>query len=240
MNVDRTFVIGDIHGCADEIEVLISALRPSERDRLYFLGDYIDRGPASRAVVECLLELSDGPSQCVFLRGNHEDMFIDFIGRRGGHFGDAYLDNGGASTLRSYGLVPRQSADLHAELPRKHLEFFDKLEMTADLGRSLCVHAGLRPTVPLDRQSAEDMLWIRNDFYGGPHPFGKIILYGHTPRRAVEIAMPHRIGLDTGLVYGGSLSCLELESALLWQVQRHSKQVTTQSIREQLAGLPLT
>lgn len=236
---NRTFVIGDIHGCADEVDCLLRALQPGAGDTLCFLGDYIDRGPASRQVVDRLLELRDGPARCVFLRGNHEDMLIDFLGLEGGHYGESFLENGGAPTLRSYGLAPRRSKDLVAELPPGHLRFFTELEFTAELGNTLCVHAGLRPGFPLARQQPEDMCWIREDFFGHPHDFGKLVLYGHTPRRQVEIAPPYRIGLDTGLVYGGSLSCLHLEQAELWQVVRHATEAMVEPIAYSLQGYAL-
>lgn len=93
---NRTFVIGDIHGCADELDVLLRALQVEAGDAVCFLGDYIDRGPASRAVLDLLIDLSAGPSHCTFLKGNHEDMFLDFVGIEGGRFGNVYLENGGA------------------------------------------------------------------------------------------------------------------------------------------------
>lgn len=235
----RTFVIGDIHGCAAELDRLLKSLRPSAGDVLCFLGDYIDRGPASRQVIDLLLELRGGPAGCIFLRGNHEDMLLDFVGLPGGRFGDMYLENGGASTLRSYGLAPRRGADLIEALPAEHVAFLEALQLTVNVGNTICVHAGLRPSVPLERQAVEDLLWIREDFFGAPHSFGKIVLYGHTPRRAVEIVPPYRIGLDTGLVYGGTLSCLHLEEAVLWQVSRHSLQVSREAIGKRLAGAAL-
>ncbi len=229
----RIFAVGDIHGCPDELEALVAALDLATSDTICFLGDYVDRGPASREVVDFLIELAEGEAHCVFLRGNHEDMLLDFIGRDGNH-GASYLENGGASTMRSYGLAPRRAPNLDEILPSEHLAFFEALEVTHDFGHALCVHAGLRPAVALDRQRAEDMMWIREDFFGVPHSFGKVVLYGHTPRREVEIAPPYRIGLDTGLVYGGALSCLELEAKVLWQVKRHSTEVTAESVADKV------
>lgn len=235
----RTFAIGDIHGCADELDTLLTAIAPQAGDVLCFLGDYVDRGPASRHVIDLLLQVRQGPADCIFLRGNHEDMLIDFLGMDGGRFGDMYLENGGAPTLRSYGLAPRRSPDLIASMPPRHVEFIASLTFVAEVGNVLCVHAGLRPSLALDRQRPEDLLWIREEFYGQPHRFGRIVIYGHTPRRVVEIAPPYRIGLDTGLVYGGSLSCLHLEDAEVWQVARHARQVTRESIAERLGGIAL-
>src|ERR1043166_9018992 len=102
MTPARTFVIGDIHGCVDELNWLLDALSPTEADAIVFLGDYIDRGPASKAVIDRLLRLRrEGPG-CVFLKGNHEDMFLAFLGLQG-HYGEAFLLNGGETTLQSYG-----------------------------------------------------------------------------------------------------------------------------------------
>ncbi len=238
MTDGRIFVVGDIHGCPDELEALVAALQLAAGDTICFLGDYVDRGPASRQVLDLLIELRAGKADCVFLRGNHEDMMLDFIGRNG-RFGDVYLDNGGATTLRSYGLAPRRHDDLDSILPPDHVAFLESLELTRSFRKSLCVHAGLRPSISLGRQRDEDLMWIREDFFEHPHSFGKMILYGHTPRREVEIAPPYRIGLDTGLVYGGSLSCLELGARALWQVRRHSSEVETHSIANQLADVRL-
>jgi serine/threonine protein phosphatase 1 len=238
MSDGRIFAIGDIHGCPDELSALLGAVGPAAGDTLCFLGDYVDRGPASREVVDLLIDLAAGPAHCVFLRGNHEDMLLDFIGRSG-RFGDAFLDNGGATTLRSYGLPPRRDPDLDRMLPDDHLAFFESLQLRWDAGRCLCVHAGVRPTLPLDQQREEDLLWIREDFFGRPHSFGKVVLYGHTPRRSVEIAPPYRIGLDTGLVYGGCLSCLDLGDRVLWQVARHSRAVESRSLAVELGDLRL-
>src|SRR5579862_9488446 len=103
MGAARTFVIGDIHGCVDEVNCLLDALAPTADDTVVCLGDYIDRGPASKGVIDRLIRLRREGPRCVFLKGNHEDMFLGFLGE-GGAFGEAFLANGGAHTLRSYGL----------------------------------------------------------------------------------------------------------------------------------------
>jgi len=238
MTAGRIFVIGDIHGCADELDTLLRALDAGAGDTLCFLGDYVDRGPDSRGVLDRLLELEKGPARCIFLKGNHEDMFLDFLGR-GGHYGSSFIENGGAVTLRSYGLAPCRRDDLHELLPADHLHFLDRLQVQHDFGSSLCVHAGVRPTAPLARQTAEDLLWIREDFFLAPHAFAKTVLYGHTPRKSIEWALPYRIGLDTGLVYGGCLSCLELRSASLYRVVRRTKNVATTELRKELGAFRL-
>jgi len=182
-----------------------------------------------------LIELDAGPARCVFLKGNHEDMFLDFLGLPG-HHGAAFLANGGAVTLRSYGIAPRPSADLRRQLPPAHMQFFERLGVSEKLGRSICVHAGLRPGVPLDEQKTQDVFWIREEFFASDHDFGATVIYGHTPRRAIDWAPPLRIGLDTGLVYGGCLSCLELRSATLHQIARRSTDVEQIELAGQLGG----
>ncbi len=234
----RTFVVGDIHGCPDELQSLVAALELGAGDTVCFLGDYVDRGPGSSEVIDFLIDLNRRAAKCIFLRGNHEDMMLAFLGRDG-HYGEAYLGNGGAATLRSYGLAPQPALDLDSKLPAEHVAFLDALELTFDVGECLCVHAGVRPELPLDRQQEEDLMWIREEFFNAPHSFGKVVIYGHTPRREVEIALPYRIGLDTGLVYGGTLSCLELEARKLWSIQRHSEEVEVRSIADQLGDTRL-
>ena len=124
----RAYIVGDIHGCVQELEVLVAGLPLQTDDRLVFLGDYIDRGPGSREVVDLLLRLrAEQTCQLTFLKGNHEDMFLDYLGKNG-HFGEGFLDNGGHMTLRSYripyGVSGREAAE---SLPPEHLQFFQEL-----------------------------------------------------------------------------------------------------------------
>ena len=218
----RVFVVGDIHGCVRELDTLLASLSLERGDVVCFLGDYVDRGPDSRAVIDLLIECAGGPAQCLFLCGNHEAMFLDFIGC-GGLYGESFLENGGGTTLRCYSLIGVAPAERAQRLPPTHLKFLQELRPYVDFGRAFCVHAGIRPGIPADRQSLEDLVWIREDFYEcGDHGLDRIVIYGHTPRHSVELAPPYRIGLDTGLVYGGDLTCLELRSAVVYQVARHS------------------
>lgn len=222
--MERVFVIGDIHGCLDELNALLDAIEPRAGDTVCFLGDYVDRGPSPRGVIDRLLRLEkEGPS-CVFLRGNHEDMFLAYLGLPG-HYGDSFVDNGGMPTLVDYGVpnVPRYEAV--RRIPAEHLDFLQRLALYHSTGGVVCVHAGLNPARPLDDQPIEDLLWIREGFTNRPHPFGVTVLYGHTPYREVLVDLPYKIGLDTGVVYGNWLSCLELGEGRLVQVERDSRQV---------------
>src|SRR5215467_1778012 len=123
----RLFAIGDIHGCARELEVLLAGLPLARGDTVVFVGDYIDRGPDSRAVLDQVLEMRARPDvMTICLKGNHEDMCLDYLGR-GGHWGDAWSMNGGGATLRSYGIDPRLAgAEAAAHLPREHVTFLDE------------------------------------------------------------------------------------------------------------------
>lgn len=230
MNAPRTFVVGDIHGCVDEADRLLDALAPSSSDTLVFLGDYIDRGPASKAVIDRLLRLRHEGPHCVFLKGNHEDMFLAFLGHSG-LYGDAFLFNGGEATLRSYGLAMRTGQTSAHLLPPDHVEFLLSLEMHYQHGQFFCVHAGLNPRRPLQDQEVEDMLWIRNEFISNPHPFPFTVLFGHTPQREVVLDLPYKVGLDTGLVYWNQLSCLELHEERLYQIRRGERNVRSRSLR---------
>ncbi len=230
MKGPRTCVIGDIHGCADEVDRLLDALAPTAADTLIFLGDYIDRGPSPKAVIDRLLRLRREGPRCVFLKGNHEDMFLAFLGL-GGHYGEAFLFNGGEATLRSYGLEGKSAAAVAAALPADHLDFLLSLRMRFQYGSFLCVHAGLAPTRSIEEQREEDMLWIRDEFILNPHSFPFTVLYGHTPRREVSVELPHKIGLDTGLVYWNKLSCLELDGKQLIQIRRGESRVSVSSLR---------
>jgi len=234
MNAPRTFVIGDIHGCADEVDRLLETLAPSSTDTLVFLGDYIDRGPASKAVIDRLLQLRREGPRCIFLKGNHEDMFLAFLGRSG-LYGDAFLFNGGEATLRSYGLASRVGQVTAELLPADHLEFLLSLDMHYQHGQFFCVHAGLAPTRPLQEQEVEDMLWIRNEFISSPHAFPFTVIFGHTPQREVLLDLPYKIGLDTGLVYWNQLSCLELHDQRLYQIHRGERNVRSRSLRAHFA-----
>jgi len=230
MNQARTFVIGDIHGCAEEVDCLLDTVAPGSGDTVVFLGDYVDRGPASKDVINRLIRLRREGPHCVFLKGNHEDMFLAFLGKRG-HYGDAFLYNGGEATLRSYGLESRIGAAVVERLPLDHLEFLLSLQMSWCREDLFCVHAGISPLRPLNEQEAEEMLWIRDEFISSPHEFPFTVLFGHTPHREVLLDLPYKIGMDTGLVYWNKLSCLEWNCKDLFQIRRGERTVRTSSLR---------
>ncbi|HEY8515769.1 MAG TPA: metallophosphoesterase family protein [Candidatus Binatia bacterium] len=234
----RLLCVGDVHGCAPELERLITDVDPGPDDQLVFLGDYVDRGPASRDTVELLLELRERLPATVLLRGNHEEMFLDFLGL-GGANKEAFFWNGGAQTLASYGLAglarePAAEAAL-AKVPASHLELFASLELRWQADGFAFVHAGVRPGVPLEQQRREDLLWIREEFLLHDHGLEDTVVFGHTPCRDVWFGRGRKIGLDTGCVYGGKLSCLDLTQGILHQVARGARAATRRSVASELA-----
>lgn len=223
------YAVGDIHGERELLEELLALLPLQEGDRLVFVGDYVDRGPDSRGVVDVLIELSSR-FPCVFLIGNHESMFLDFLGwRRPEYFaGDAFLANGGARTLASYGYFDCEDPDpLSFRLPPAHEDFFRNLKLHHQEGDYLFVHAGIGRQLhgetdvafALKQLRYEDLLWDRS-IIDLPHALGVTIVYGHTPNIDFRVRWnpPFSIGIDTGAVYGGRLTAIRLPDETLFQV----------------------
>jgi serine/threonine protein phosphatase 1 len=213
--MSRTFAIGDIHGCADRLEALIARLEiDAQQDRLIFIGDYIDRGPDSKGVIDRILGLKETIGNVICLLGNHEQMFINYYLHDRDR--ELFLGNGGFSTLASYGFQ-RSGRDRPFRMPEPHLRFYQSLLPFYEAADHIFVHAGLRPGVPLPEQDLDDLLWSRFEFIRSPCNFGKRVVFGHTPF-SVPLVEPNKIGIDTGAVYGGSLTCLELPGMIFHQV----------------------
>jgi serine/threonine protein phosphatase 1 len=235
--VVRTYVIGDIHGCPEELTRLVDKLPLNPADRLVFLGDYVDRGPDSNGVISYLIELQRTCSaELIFLKGNHEDMFLSYMGFPG-KYGDMFLYNGGGATLISYGAGPNNqgSADILLVIPPAHIKFLKDLQPYYIVDRFLCVHAGINPRKSFEMQEEEEMLWIRDEFILNPHDLPYTVVFGHTPQEQVLFHLPYKVGLDTGLVYGNRLSCLELAERTLFQIGRGQKEVVRRSVRDRWA-----
>jgi serine/threonine protein phosphatase 1 len=219
----RIYAIGDIHGRLDLLDELLArissdiALRPTARPLYVFLGDYIDRGSASRETIDRLIEHGK-THESVFLKGNHELIAIKCLSDRG--LFDQWLRLGGLETLVSYGVPAetlangKQIAELqsafHGALPQAHFRFFRDLKNSFECGDFFFAHAGVKPNVELSRQKENDLLWIRGEFLTSKDDFGKIVVHGHTPAREIEVG-PNRINIDTGAFATGRLSCLVLE-----------------------------
>ena len=236
--VGRLLAVGDVHGCVDELSTMLDAIAPASEDTIVFLGDYVDRGPSPRDVIDRLIALRDsGACRTVFLRGNHEDMFLAFLGE-GGHHGEAFLFNGGRTTLASYGLAPYlRGEEARTKLPQAHLDFVRGLGLHHLADPFLFVHAGVSPLRALEDQREEDLLWIREEFIRNRHRLRQTVVFGHTPQREVLWHLPFKIGLDTACVYGNKLSCLDFTSGTLLQVERASRHVTRQDVAADITRL---
>lgn len=220
----RIYAVGDIHGCAREFDSLMALILEDAKDwsgkrELIFLGDYIDRGPDSRGVIERLLAPPKGFS-VTHLRGNHDQALLDFL-EEPAFFG-TWRDFGARETLMSYGVTPPRFDDpnafgetrdrLQLAIPRTHLEFLASLPLFAKSGGYYFVHAGVRAGVALDRQTPEDLMWIRDEFLLSDDDFGMVVVHGHTPTRE-PVLRANRIGIDTGAYATGKLTAAVLEGS---------------------------
>ena len=205
MEEERIFVIGDIHGCLELLKRLMDKIQwQPDKDRLIFLGDYIDRGADPKGVVDFILDLSKNTKKIECLMGNHEASLLDFID---GKNREIFFLNGGLHTLESYSI--NESKTGNTLIPIDHMEFYRSLNLFIELDDYYVVHAGFRPGVKVQEQDFKDMIWIREPFLSSEYDFGKRIIFGHTPFNK-SLIMENKIGLDTGAVYGNRLTCLEL------------------------------
>ena len=220
------YAVGDIHGRLDLLEAMLGRIEADAQSSghakhrtLVFLGDYVDRGPDSRGVVETLIGGLPQGFEAHFLKGNHEAILLNFLDDAWTL--DNWLVNGGDATMRSYGVDTDRLARLGAPaelwrqalqevLPESHLEFYRSLKLSVAFGDYLFVHAGVKPGVPLAAQSEADLIWIRGPFLNHTDPFGKIVVHGHTPGKE-PVTRSNRIGIDTGACFTGRLTALRLE-----------------------------
>lgn len=201
----KTYVIGDIHGCYHSLVKLLEAIDDPD-GTFIFLGDYIDRGPDSRKVVDLLIQLKKELPCVITLVGNHESMFLRFL--RGLDV-QLFQRSGGLHTLENYGIDPGSDADFHANIPEEHLTFFNSLLLTWEDEKYIYVHAGLQPGLHLSLQTRDWCLWARDEFIYSSYDFGKRVIFGHTVFRE-PFVRTEKVGIDTGAVYGGNLTCLVL------------------------------
>lgn len=220
----RLYVIGDIHGRADLLDHMIAAIgrdvgqRPAGDALTVTVGDYVDRGPDSRGVIE---RLAHNPfaTRFIALKGNHEALFETFL--EDPAVADHWRRLGGLETLHSYGIdvaplmrgrnYAAAAAALRAALPPTHAAFFASLATSLTAGRYFVCHAGVRPGVPLARQHEDDLLWIRDEFLESRADFGKIVVHGHTASEQPE-RRANRINVDTGAFMTGRLTCAVIEA----------------------------
>jgi serine/threonine protein phosphatase 1 len=220
----RIYAIGDIHGRLDLLEEVLARVdkdvdtHTTSKAIRVFLGDYIDRGPDSKRVLDRLINYCMAqPTVC--LMGNHEAFLREFLNNP--NILSVWRRYGGLDTLLSYGLVPKigtdaqnqrdLASDLARTLPSSHREFLSSLKQYFICGDFFFVHAGIRPGVCLTKQSEDDLLWIRQDFLLCEDHFGKVVVHGHTPVPEPDVRA-NRINIDTGAYATGRLTCLVLES----------------------------
>lgn len=222
----RLYAVGDIHGRRDLLEQMHALIdedirRAGAADwRVIYLGDYVDRGPDSRGVLDILSSLRGDPRR-IMLAGNHDAAFLAFLDQpdlRG-----LFANHGGPETARSYGVnmnfrdyaddpdaLSRDHARLQAAFPDAHRQLLEGLEHSASFGDFFFCHAGVRPGVALDRQSLEDLMWIRAPFLKTGELFAKVIVHGHTIS-SQPVVRANRIGVDTGAVKSGHLTALVIQ-----------------------------
>jgi serine/threonine protein phosphatase 1 len=225
----RAYVVGDIHGRLDLLEEILAKIhaelqhRPSRRTLLVFLGDLIDRGPASAQVIERLRTYRRPGIKPVFLLGNHEEVLLRILN------GESDLITkwrwfGGSECLQSYGVDPERLAGLSANealslvrgaIPDNHVEFLESFADSCRFGDYLFVHAGIRPGIELEQQRQADLRWIREPFLEDPADHGFVVVHGHTIASQVQ-ERPNRIGIDTGAYRTGVLSALAIEGGERW------------------------
>jgi serine/threonine protein phosphatase 1 len=226
---ERVYAIGDVHGCLSLVDTLLAAIAADRATRkpadttLIFLGDLVDRGPESAAVLERLRQFEQPDMRLRILKGNHEEIFVKALD------GDdkalrLFCRIGGRETIQSYGMSEEEYnrldytellAAMQRLVPAAHREFVDGFEDMIAIGDYLFVHAGVRPEVALEDQRPADLRWIRDPFLDHPRPLEKMIVHGHTVTEAPEMRA-HRIGIDTGAYQSGVLTAIGLEDGERW------------------------
>lgn len=222
----RVYAVGDIHGRADLLRRLQATIAddaaqtPAKtQNTVIYLGDYVDRGLESQAVIDLLLAPPPAGLTSVCLKGNHEEAMLLFLADV--TIGPAWFAMGGDATAYSYGVgLPKGASqedrfaqvwrELRQSMPAAHLAFLSDLRLTHEVGDYLFVHAGVRPGVPLDQQRSDDMLWIRDQFLAAESGWEKVIVHGHSVTHRPE-SLRHRIGIDTGAYATNVLTCVVLE-----------------------------
>ncbi|MFK0385446.1 metallophosphoesterase family protein [Agrobacterium sp. NPDC090273] len=219
------YAIGDVHGRLDllldaERKIMLDLERNNAQGVIVMLGDYIDRGPDSAGVVQHLLERPPENIRRVCICGNHEDAFLDFM--RNPRSNLWWLDFGGRQTLLSYGVDadyflggrgrPEEEfrRAMFAAVPQEHVQFMSNLPVSLRSGKHLFVHAGVRPGIPLEGQTDQDLMWIREPFLVEGSRLPLTVIHGHTPVEAPQVG-PGRIGIDTGAVTTGRLTVLKVK-----------------------------
>jgi len=229
---ERVYAVGDVHGCADLLDQLLARIDADDRARdparttIVFLGDLVDRGPASAAVIERLRLLAAERPDTRFLLGNHEEVFLESLKGEPKAL-RMFCRIGGRETIMSYGLDAADYdrmdyEELHAAMrvrvPAEHQAFLESFEDMVTIGDYAFVHAGVRPGTDLAAQRGADLRWIRNPFLDHDRALDKMVVHGHTISAGLDEQV-HRIGVDTGAYETGVLTALGLEGTARWTVQ---------------------
>ncbi len=216
----RTLAIGDIHGCLTALKTLADHAEFSDSDTIITVGDYVDRGPDSRGVLDFLLDLHER-SDLIALRGNHEEMMLRARDSATGF--ENFLCVGGWQTLQSYGayLPDQEALDI---IPDEHWDFLEALHPYHETQQDILVHANLIPGLPLAEQPFEVLAWEDISRHQPPHCSGKRMICGHTPQRSGQpLNLGHAVCIDTGAFFGGWLTCLDLGSGIYWQADQDGR-----------------
>jgi serine/threonine protein phosphatase 1 len=231
--MNRIYAVGDLHGYADQFDRSLELIEADggQDACIVFLGDYCDRGPNSRGVLQQLIDGQAQGRNWITLKGNHDRMFEWFMEtppRHDPHMLVGYHwfheNIGGRETLGSYGVRvddPVRMKDVHAQatraVPQSHIEFLRNLPTSFETDDLFFCHAGVRPGVALNEQTEEDLVWIRQEFHDHTAPFDKLIVHGHTPvRRATHYG--NRVNLDSGAGYGDPVSVAVFEGRDVFQL----------------------
>ena len=229
---ERVYAVGDVHGCLEQLDRLLALIEADDTARgqaettLIFIGDLVDRGPASAQVIERLLLLSKRRANLRFLAGNHEEIFQRALDGEDKAL-RLFCRIGGRETALSYGLTADDydrmdyselAAALQRHVPAEHRVFLERMEDSIVVGDYMFVHAGVHPGTDLEQQNISDLRWIRSPFLDHGRPLAKMVVHGHTIAEDLDVH-PHRIGIDTGAYATGRLTALGLEGEESWRLQ---------------------
>ena len=223
------FAIGDIHGCKKELDVIHDKIKKycskkNKKPIITYLGDYIDRGPKSKDVIQTIIEFTLPNVEKICLLGNHEQMLLDVLNYKENSLYQ-WIANSGVETLESYGGSLSEFVDFNMELsfekkiyskihefiPNEHKKFYDSLKLFYVWKNYIFVHAGINPLLDIKKQEKETLIWTRDKkFFDASMKYPKRIVHGHTPVSDVEFN-PYRINIDTGCFNTGKLTCLVID-----------------------------
>jgi serine/threonine protein phosphatase 1 len=214
----RTIAIGDVHGCSPALEAVLKAIEPVADDTLITLGDYVDRGPDSRGVIEKLLAVAKR-CRLIPILGNHEEMMLAIVDEQMPP--DDWLRFGGAATVASYG----EAAPGVPVLPPEHESFIRRCESYYETDTHILLHANYDPQLPMDEQDLSTIRWLSLRTTIPPAHFsGKTVILGHTPSKSGEVLdLGYLKCIDTYCYGGGWLTALELTTGELWQADRDGR-----------------